>query len=98
MKYDLELSVAAEEQLDELPAHDRRIIIAEMEKQLAHQPTVATRNRKLLRPNPVATWELRVGKYRVLYNVVEDQVIVVIVAIAVKKGNKFMIGGEEHKL
>ena len=92
-KYEIELSPVAESHLDDLPARDRRTIVAEIEKQLTHQPTKPTRNRKQLRPNPLATWELRVGKYRVLYNVIEDRVIV-----AVKKGNKFTIGGEEHEL
>jgi mRNA-degrading endonuclease RelE of RelBE toxin-antitoxin system len=98
MKYQIELSSAAEGHLDDLPAYDRKIILDEMDKQLAHQPTTPTRKRKQLRPNPLATWELRVGKYRVLYNVIEDRVIVAIVSVAVKKRNKFIIGGEEYDL
>ena len=98
MKYEIELSPAAESHLDELPAYDRKIILDQMEKQLTHQLTTSTRNRKQLRQNPLAAWELRVDKYRVLYNVIEDRVIVVIVAIAVKRGNKFIIGGEEYDL
>jgi mRNA-degrading endonuclease RelE of RelBE toxin-antitoxin system len=98
MKYAIELSSAAESNLDDLPAYDRKIIVDAMAKHLTHQPTKPTRNRKQLRPNPMATWELRVGKYRVLYNVIEERVIVVIVAVAVKKGNRFTIGGEEHEL
>ncbi|MBI3824056.1 MAG: type II toxin-antitoxin system RelE/ParE family toxin [Planctomycetes bacterium] len=98
MKYTVELSPAAECHLDDLSAHDRKIVLTEIDKQLTHQPTTPTRNRKLLRANPLAAWELRVGQYRVLYNVIKDQVIVAIVAVAVKKGNKFIIGGEEHVL
>jgi mRNA-degrading endonuclease RelE of RelBE toxin-antitoxin system len=98
MKYEIELSPAAESHLDDLSAYDRRIILSEIDKQLSHQPTKPTRNRKLLRANPLAAWELRVGQFRVLYNVIKEKVIVVIVAVAVKKGNKFIIGGEEHDL
>ena len=98
MKYDFEVSPAAESHLDDLPAYARRIIIGAIEKHLAHQPKAPTRKRKQLRPNPLATWELRVGKYRVLYNVIDDQVIVAIVAVAEKRGNKFIIGGEEFDL
>lgn len=98
MKFDIELSPAAESHLDDLSAHDRKIVLDKIEDQLTHQPTTPTRNRKLLRPNPLATWELRVGKYRVLYNVIEDKVVVVVVAVAVKEGNRFIIGGEEHEL
>ena len=62
------------------------------------EPTMATGNRKRLRDNPIAEWELRVRKYRVLYNVNEDVVTVSVVAIAVKEGNRFMIDGEEYPL
>ncbi len=35
-----------------------------IESQLAHEPSVETRNRKRLRPNKLAEWELRVGNLR----------------------------------
>lgn len=98
MKYDIELSSAAESHLDGLPAYDRKIILDGIDKRLSYEPTKRTRNRKQLRPNPLATWALRVGKYRVLYNVIEDPTVVVIVAVAVKKGNKFVVGGKEYEL
>ena len=56
------------------------------------------RNRKRLRENPLATWELRVQDFRVLYNVDQGIVTVFVVAIAVKEGNKFIIEGEEYPL
>jgi mRNA-degrading endonuclease RelE of RelBE toxin-antitoxin system len=61
-------------------------------------PTVPTRNRRQLRPNPLATWELRVQAFRVLYNVDEDIVTVFIVAVAVKAGHRFIIEGQEYPL
>ena len=36
---------------------------------LRHQPDVPTRHRKRMRPNALAPWELRVGDYRVFYDV-----------------------------
>jgi hypothetical protein len=39
--------------------------IDEIERQLTHQPTLPTRRRKLLRPNLIARWELRIGDIRV---------------------------------
>jgi mRNA-degrading endonuclease RelE of RelBE toxin-antitoxin system len=96
--FEVRISEDAERHLKGLSARDRRIVVAAIEEQLAHQPTVQTRNRKLLRPNPLATWELRVQEYRVLYNVQEDVVTVLVVAIAVKEGNKFIIEGEEYPL
>jgi mRNA-degrading endonuclease RelE of RelBE toxin-antitoxin system len=79
-------------------AGDRRTVVQAIEEQLTHQPTVATRNRKQLRMNPLATWELRVQEFRVLYNVDEDIVTVFIVAVAVKEGNSFIIEGQEYPL
>lgn len=81
-----------------MSARDRKTVLAAIEDQLQHQPNVVTRNRKRLRNNPLATWELRVQKYRVLYDVEEEAVKVLVVAIAVKDGSRFMIEGEEYPL
>jgi hypothetical protein len=53
-----------------------------MKEQLTHEPTVVTRNRKLLIEvqasfsHDLPLWELRVGDFRVFYNVEEDVVFV----------------------
>ena len=52
-----------------------------MTDQLTSQPSVKTRNRKRLRPNRLAEWELRMGKYRVFSDVDEEQELVRIIAI-----------------
>ena len=88
----------AERHLEGLSTRDRKIVLAAIEEHLQHQPTVATRNRKRLRDNPLATWELRVRRYRVLYNVDQEIVKVFVVAIAIKDGNRFIIDGEEFSL
>src|SRR5260370_8614644 len=55
----------------------RRQIARAIREQLVHQPTVASRNRKLLaNPRPAfecepPLWELRIGGYRVFYDVDE---------------------------
>lgn len=70
-----------------------------IETQLVHEPLVETRNRKLLRPNPIAPWELRVGDLRVFYEVgaeAPDQVS--ILAVGEKHGNVLRIAGEEIQL
>ena len=56
-----------------------------------------TRNRKRLRANPIAPWELRVRDMRVLYEVDEPGVVTVL-AIGMKRGNRVYIGGEEIEL
>ena len=70
-----------------------------VEKQLQSQPDVETRNRKPMRPNPLAPWELRIGNLRVYYDI-EDKPerIVYIRAIGIKERNNVKIGKEVIKL
>ncbi len=98
MPYKIEFTLEAKRHLDALTARDRAILLDAIEEQLAHQPTVATRNRKPLRSSPLADWELRVGQYRVFYAVREEQVLVLIIAIGVKEHNRLVIEGKEYKL
>ena len=71
----------------------------EVDEQLVHQPTLPTRKRKLLRPNPIAPWELRVGDIRVFYEVQEEPVPQVIVkAVGIKRHNDLWIGEEKIEL
>ncbi|HEY9152204.1 MAG TPA: type II toxin-antitoxin system RelE/ParE family toxin [Anaerolineales bacterium] len=67
-------------------------------KNLEREPTVETRNRKRLRPNETAEWELRIGSFRVFYDVDEIVRIVAIEAIAKKKGNSLFFQGKEREL
>jgi len=62
------------------------------------EPTVETRNRKKLRPNKVAEYELRVGKYRIFYDVDDREKIVKIEAIGYKEGSRLFIHGKEYEL
>jgi hypothetical protein len=58
-----------------------------------------TRNRKPMRPNPLAPWELRIGHLRVYYDVSMDPPQVITVrAIGVKIGNRVRIGEEWWEL
>lgn len=73
---------------------EQRIIASAVTEQLSHEPTVPTRNRKEMRPNLIAVWELRIGDFRVYYDVDEEESIVDIRAIGIKQGNQVRIGGE----
>ena len=96
--FEVKLSDDAERHLKGFSARNQRLIVQAIEDQLVHQPIVPTLNRKQLRTASLATWELRVQEFRVLYNVEVDALIVLVVAIATKDGNKFVIEGEEHIL
>lgn len=55
-----------------LTARHRAIVVDAVEKQLSYEPMVETRNRKPMRPNPLAPWELRIGSLRVYYDIQEE--------------------------
>ena len=69
-----------------------------IDAQLRYEPTVETRNRKELRPNEVASWELRIGRFRVFYDVDEKDRNVSIEAIGFKIGHELFIRGERTEL
>jgi len=84
--------------LRSLTARQRAIVFDEVEEQLADEPKTETRNRKEMRPNPIASWELRIGHLRVYYDVTEEPQTVTVVAVGIKRGNRLFIGGEEREL
>lgn len=101
--YSIEYTEEALEDLQYLRKLERQLVVDEIDRQLVYQPTVATRNRKQVRPNELGEWELRIGKYRVFYDVVEQDGtevvrIVKIEAIGVKEHNRLFIRGKEFKL
>ncbi|NJO50562.1 MAG: hypothetical protein HC840_15215 [Leptolyngbyaceae cyanobacterium RM2_2_4] len=75
-------------------AREQKIIRDALTTQLSYEPTVSTRNRKEMRSNLLAVWELRIGNFRVYYDVDEGKSVVNIRAIGIKEGNQVRIGGE----
>ena len=99
MPYRIEYSPDAEDHLRTLTPRQQRIVLDTAEKQLIHQPTVETRNRKPMRPHPLAPWELRIGNLRVYYDVEEEpEPVVLIRAVSIKQRNRVRIGREEIQL
>lgn len=99
MKYHIEYSPDTEEHFRVLTTRQQAIILDTVEEQLRYQPTVETRNRKPMRPNPIAPWELRIGTLRVYYDVEnKPKRIVCIRAIGIKERNNVKIGKEVIKL
>jgi mRNA-degrading endonuclease RelE of RelBE toxin-antitoxin system len=98
LSYQIEYSQEAIDHLRKLTARQRSMIFDAVDTQLPYEPTVETRNRKLMRPNPLAVYELRVQDLRVYYDVEEDGQIVVIRAVGRKIRNKVYIGDEEMVL
>jgi mRNA-degrading endonuclease RelE of RelBE toxin-antitoxin system len=98
-RYRIEYTPEASEHLGALSAYQQALVLDRVEKQLRHQPTIATRNRKLLRANPIAAWELRVGSLRVYFDVDElpDRVVTVR-AVGLKVRERVIIGAHEVEL
>ncbi len=89
-------TAGAEADVEWFNAYARRIILDGVELHLRHQPTLGTRRIKALRDNPIAGWELRLGDYRVLYDVDETSRIVMIHVVGEKQGNRLVVQGQEY--
>lgn len=98
MPYKMEFAGSVKAQLGRLNARDRVLVLDTIERQLLHEPSVETRNRKPLRPNPLAPWELRIGELRVFYDVGQEEKTVYILAVGEKRGSSLWIEGQEVKL
>ena len=99
MAYRIEYSPATDDHLRALTPRQRAIVFAAVDEQLRHEPGNETRNRKPMRPNPTAPWELRIGELRVYYEIADEpHNVVTIVAIGVKDRNRVLIGGKEIEL
>lgn len=85
--YEILFSEGVFDDLRRVRAGQRTQILDRIEVQLRHEPTRQTRNRKVLvglvppwqHVEPV--WELRIGEYRVFYDVDEGESTVIIRAI-----------------
>jgi mRNA-degrading endonuclease RelE of RelBE toxin-antitoxin system len=94
----IEFTPEAVDDLRLLRKHDQQSIIAAIESQLPDQATEEARNRKRLRTNRLSEWELRVGIFRVFYDVDAENASVKIKAIGYKQGSKLFVHGQEYDL
>ncbi len=91
MAYAIVIHELAVKEIAALRTFDQRRVINDVEEQLVYQPTFATRRRKLLagvkpRFDHVApVWELRVGVFRVFYDVDESLSVVNVRAVRRKE-------------
>ena len=96
--FEIELTESAADDLAFLRKSDSRYILAEIERHLSYEPLVPALRRKPLRPNLLAMWELRLGSFRVFYDVENEANIVVIRAVGWKEHNRLLIRGKEFQL
>jgi mRNA-degrading endonuclease RelE of RelBE toxin-antitoxin system len=96
--YRIRFTESAENHFAQL-ARQQAIVVDAVKVQSKNEPLRETRNRKQLRPNPLAPWELRVGLLRVFYEVdgLEPDLVNVL-AIGIKKGNQLFVSGKEIRI
>lgn len=99
MAYSIDYSPEAEEHLGRLTARQQRLVLDAVDRQLTYEPYKETRNRKPMRPNPLAPWELRIGSLRVYYEAYDEpEPRVSILAVGVKERNRVRIGKDFVRL
>ena len=97
-RFRIEFAESVADQLLALTRAERVRLLDAIERQLAEEPLTETRNRKPLRPNPVAPWELRAGALRVFHEVAHHPRMVRVVAVGKKDRNVLRVGRREMKL
>ena len=90
--YRIEFSPESVDNLRFLTARQQREALDAIKEQLIYQPEVETRDRKPMRPNPIAPWELRIGNLRVYCRI--ERSTVRVAAIGIKDRNEVRIGKE----
>ena len=93
-RFTILLSEGVKDDLHTLRAYDRRMLLDAIAMQLAYTPTVAAKRRKLLRNltppfeaiPPI--WQLRVGAFRVFYDVHAEARLVYVRAIRRKPAHQ----------
>jgi len=95
MAFQIVIEPGAAEQIQALTAKERKTISKAIATKLQDQPTMLTDAIKRLRPNPIAKYQLAVGKLRVLYNVEGDRVILLVVGR--KARNKLIVDGKDYR-
>lgn len=93
--YRIVFTPSANEDLEWFRKPEQRIIIDATMEQLSHEPMTLTRNRKPLRPNPIAAWAIRIGDYRVYYDIDPPASLVTVRAVGFKDHNVLLIRGKE---
>ncbi len=97
MKYDFRFIHSADEDLDYYEVRQQKIILDAIEKFLRFDADVESKRRKQLRPNPLAPWELRIGDFRVFYEI-RDEGLIRVLAVGHKVHNELFIRGRRVEL
>lgn len=96
--FGIQFSPQALDHLKSFAKRDQQIILHAIRVHLCAYPDQQTRKRKKLEENVLAPWELRVGDFRVFYDIDLENRLVIVVAIGKKNHNILQIGDQEVQL
>ena len=97
MRFEVKFVRSADGDVANYSAQERRLILDGIGRFLEVDADVETRKRKRLRPNPLAPWELKMGMYRVFYEI-RDNSVVRVLAVGHKEHNDLYIRGRKVEL
>jgi mRNA-degrading endonuclease RelE of RelBE toxin-antitoxin system len=96
MRFEVRFVPSAEQDLGFYPVREQNVILDAIARFLEADANVEGKRRKPLRPNPLAPWELRIGDYRVFYEIRED--LVRVLAVGHKVHNELIIQGRKVEI
>jgi len=96
--FEITYTHSAREDIWTFRKQEQTLIADSIEEHLTRQPNLETRNRKKLRPNQTAQWELRSENYRVLYDVDEIERQVEVKLVGRKVGATLLVRGQEYRI
>ena len=96
MRFEVKLVPSADQDLESYTVREQRIILGGVAEFLEVDANRESKRRKQMRPNPLAPWELRIGDYRVFYEIREESVRVL--AIGHKVHNELFIRGQKVEI
>ena len=97
MKFEIRFVQSADQDLESYTVREQRMILDAITEFLEVDANAESKRRKQLRPNPVAPWELRIGDYRVFYEITEAGSVRVL-AIGHKVHNELFIRGQRAEI
>lgn len=97
MRFEVRFVASADEDLTYYDVREQRIILDAIGTFLESDADVESKRRKQLRPNPLAPWELRIGDYRVFYEI-RAEGLVRVLAVAHKVDSELFIRGHRVEI
>jgi mRNA-degrading endonuclease RelE of RelBE toxin-antitoxin system len=92
MKFEVRFVPSAYEDLGDYEVHEQRIIREAIGQFLEMDADVQSKRRKPLGSNPLAPWKMRVGDFRVFYEIRADAAVRVLAAGQKRHNELFILG------